>query len=270
MYTGYIVIQPDDENLAALYEGRSTDYNFIVNQYVIIQDVEGKVIDKRRWDGEKLVPLSYVKIKDFKPKTPKQECACDLLSNKEIPIKIIAGVAGSGKSRLSIVHGLYFVDKQVYSKLFSVRHNVGVGRSNGFLKGSKVEKILAWLGFLRDNMSDRQLTIEEMIGRETLEVDGIEFLKGRDIKDAWMMIDEAEDIDEPVFKMVGERCSEGSVICFIGDLDQATQEEFKKSSGLRRAIEKFQGLPQVGIIVFDDKENDNVRSDVSRIFTKYY
>jgi predicted ribonuclease YlaK len=255
--------------MVKIYENKN-DFGFLINEYAIIKDLSGTTVDKRRWDGQEFKRLTYTKIKDFKSRSDKQDCACDMLSNKDIGIKILSGVSGSGKSKLAIVHGLYFVEKQIYSKLFSVRHNVGIGRSNGFLPGSKVEKIMAWLGFLKDNTSDSLLTIEEMINRETLELDGVEFLKGRDIKDAWIMIDECEDLTQPEFQMIGERCSEKSVICFIGDLDQATQEEYKRSSGLKRAIENLKGLSQVGIIVFDDKELDNVRSDVSRIFTSKY
>jgi predicted ribonuclease YlaK len=270
LYTGYTIIQPDDEKLALLYEGKNTDYNFLINQYVIIQDAEGKVIDKRRWDGEKLVPLSYTKIKDFKPMTPKQECLCDMLSNPNLSIRIIAGVAGSGKSKIVMTHGLHYVFKQVYNKFFLVRHNVSVGEKNGYLPGNKFDKIRGWLGFFEDNLDSVQYTIEELFERGMLDVDSPEYLKGRDLKNSWILVDECEDLTEDQFKMIGERISAGSVMCFVGDYEQTTQEKYKKFNGLKRAIENLKGLPQVGIIVFDDVKNDNVRSEASKIFTTYY
>jgi len=193
-----------------------------------------------------------------------------MLSNKDIPIKIISGVPGSGKSKMSILHGMHFLSKGDYEKIFLVRHNVGVGEKNGYLPGSKFEKIRGWLGFFEDNIDDSQYTIEELVEKGSLDVDAVEYLKGRDLKNMWVLIDECEDLTEEQFKMIGERVSYGSSICFIGDYEQTTQDKYKSNSGLKRAIEKLAGNKFVGIIGFDDKENDNVRSEVSKVFSSIY
>lgn len=252
-----------------LYEGKM-ELNLLINQYLIIKNEKGEVIDKRRWDGKEFKYLNPVKIKGFKAKTVKQECLADLLSNKNIPIKLVCGVAGSGKTKLTIVHGLHFIQKQEYGRIFVVRHNVGIGEKNGYLPGDKFEKIRAWLGFFEDNILDTQLSIEDMYSRGILDTDAVEYLKGRDLANSWIQIDESEDLSEEQFKMIGERVSDGSVICFVGDYEQATQDKYKNNSGIRRAIDKLSGNPLVGVIVFDDKEQDNVRSEVSKVFTSCY
>lgn len=269
MYTGILEITCNDEELAMLYEGKS-ELNLLTNQYLIIKNPKGEVVDKRRWDGKELKYLNPAKIKGFKPKTVKQECLADLLSNKSIPVKIVCGIAGSGKSKMTIAYGLHSLQKQEFGRIFVIRHNVGIGEKNGYLPGDKFEKIRAWLGFFEDNILDTQLTIEDMYSRGILDTDSVEYLKGRDLANSWIIIDECEDLTEEQFKMIGERVSDGSVICFVGDYDQATQEKYRSSSGIKRAIEKLAGEPEVGIIVFDDKENDNVRSNVSKLFTSKY
>jgi len=268
-YNGFLEIKLEsDEEVAELYEGRMV-LQLKTNQYLIVRNKDNEIIDKKRWDGEKLVSLSSVKIKGFKAKTYKQECLFDLLSNKNIPIKIIAGVPGSGKSKISIVFGSHFLNRGDYERIFLVRHNVGIGEKNGYLKGTKEDKIMGWLGFFRDNW-DGQETIEELCSNGSIELEGVEFIKGRDIQNSWCMIDECEDLTESQFKVIGERVSYGSAICFIGDYEQVTQEKYKQSNGLIRAIKNLAGNPHCGIVVFDDKENDNVRSEVSRIFTNIY
>jgi PhoH-like ATPase len=269
LYNGYIEIQPSDEELASLYEGNN-NYNLITNQYVIIKNANGEVIDKGRWDGNAFVRLIYTKIKDFKPLSAKQECLFDLLSNNKIPIKIVAGCAGSGKTKITMAFGLHYLLKQVYSKFFLVRHNVSVGEKNGYLPGDKFEKIRGWLGFFEDNLDDIQYTVEELFKRKILDVDSPEYMKGRDLKDCWILIDEAEDLTEEQFKMIGERVSAGSIVCFVGDFNQTTQEKYKKYNGLKRAIKNLAGNPLVGIIVFDDEKNDNVRSESSKVFSYLY
>lgn len=268
-YNGYEVLKLNDVELADFYEG---DYkaDLKINQYVILKNEKDEVIDKFRFVGNGYKKIAYPKLKDFKTLNWKQDCLCDLLSNSSIPIKIIAGVAGSGKTAICMRFGLYYLSKQTYSKIFLVRHNVSVGEKNGFLPGSKEEKIRPWLGFFEDNLDSVQYNVEEMISRGMLEVDSPEYMKGRDIKQSWIMIDEAEDLSEDQFKMLGERISTGSVICFIGDYEQTTQEKYKKSSGLIRAINKLAGNSNVGIIVFDDKLNDNVRSEASKVFSYLY
>lgn len=269
MYSGYIEIQPNDEELAALYEGNN-NYGLLINQYVIIKDKYGNIIDKGRWNGEKLIPLSFTRIKDFKPLSWKQECLCDMLSNRSIPIRIIAGVSGSGKTKMAMTFGFHYLAKGIFTKFFVVRHNVAVGEKNGFLKGTKNEKIMGWLGFFEDNLDGIQYSIDELIERKMLDIDSPEYMKGRDLKNSWILIDESEDLTEAQFRMLGERTSVGSVICFVGDYEQTTQEVYKKDNGLKRAIEKLAGNPLVGIIVFDDRNNDNVRSEASKVFSYLY
>jgi predicted ribonuclease YlaK len=268
LYSGYLEVQPNNEELSALYEGNNI-YNLLINQYLIIKNEDGKVIDKRRWDGNNLVKLIYTKIKDFKPLTPKQECLCDLLANQTIPIRIIAGCAGSGKSKITMTFGMHFLNKGMFQKFFVVRHNVSVGEKNGYLKGNKFEKIRGWLGFFEDNLEGQQ-TIEELFDLGKLDMDSPEYMKGRDLKNSWILVDEAEDLTEAQFKMIGERISAGSIMCFVGDYDQITESKYKKFSGIKRAINNLAGNPNVGIIVFDDLQNDNVRSEASKVFSYLY
>jgi len=269
MFTGIRTIKMNNDQICRVYENNN-DFDLLINEYLIMQDEDGKTKDKLRWSGTEFIKINYEKVKDFKPKSDKQSCLFDLLCNKDIPIRIVCGVPGSGKSRCCITYGLHFVNTQIYSNLFVVRHNAGIGEKNGYLPGDKFQKILNWLGFLEDNLGDTQYTIQEMYDRGMLKVDSVEYMKGRDIKDSFIIIDESEDLTEDQFKMLGERPSGESVICFVGDYEQATQEKYKQSSGLKRAIEKLKGNPKVGIIVFDDKYNDNVRGDVSKIFTYLY
>jgi PhoH-like ATPase len=274
LYNGILEIVLDDENVAQFYEKKyKYDYskeNLLINQYVVLKNKNNKVLEKGRWDGNSFVELSYPKIEDFKPISIKQEFLCDLLSNMNIPIKIVGGIAGSGKTKIAMTFGFHFLSKQKFNRFFVVRHNVPVGERNGFLPGDKFEKIRGWLGFFEDNLDGIQYTIEEMIDRKMLDVDSPEYMKGRDLKNSWILIDEAEDLSEDQFKMIGERISAGSVMCFVGDYEQTTQDKYKNSSGLKRAINKLAGNPKVGIVVFDDKENDNVRSEASKIFSFLY
>jgi predicted ribonuclease YlaK len=273
IYTGIKNVQMSDQELADFYENKNPSSNIFgmkLNEYIIVKNKNGEIVDKQKFTKDGFKKLTYIKLKDFKPLSVKQECAFDLLSNTAIPIKILGGVPGAGKTAIAIRYGMYYLLKQTYSNILVVRHNVGVGEKNGFLPGDKYEKLRGWLGFLEDNLDFTQYTVDEMFDRKMLSVDGVEYMKGRDIKNTFIIIDEAEDLTTEQFKMIGERVSANSTICFIGDQNQTTQEKYQNNNGLKRAIESLAGNPLVGMIVFDDKLMDNMRSETSKVFSYYY
>lgn len=269
MYNGFKELTLNEEELAALYENR---YNaeLLPNQYLIVKDLNNHIVDKFYWNGKSLEKLKVKKSKEFKPRTYKQECCFDMLGRDDIKVKIMFGVAGCGKTKMALRFGFDYMRDGKVDKIFIIRHNVSVGEKNGFLKGSKEEKILGWLGCIKDNIDDRQESIEQLITFEKIEVEAVEYIKGRDIKNAWIIIDESEDLTEEQFKVIGERVSEGSYICYIGDIEQTSQKQYKDNNGLKRGINSLAGDPLVSIIGMEDKDLDNVRSNVSRLFTYKY
>ena len=63
MYKGYIEVVPTEEEHAKLYENPSENiFNCLTNQYIILKDVDGNIIDKFKWDGDKYAKLSYKQI----------------------------------------------------------------------------------------------------------------------------------------------------------------------------------------------------------------
>lgn len=267
-YTGYIHISVEDPRLASVYENINV-FSMLPNQYLIVTDSD-KCIEKFRWTGNEYARLSYVSIPEFKPLSAKQYCLSDMLSNFDIPVRIITGVAGSGKTKMTVKYGLHFLEKGKISKIFFTRHNSPIGEPIGATPGSVNEKVRVWLGCLADNLDDYVYTIEEMLERDMLEVDAIAMMKGRDLKNCWIIVDEAEDLTANQFKMLGERCSSGSVINFIGDTGQITQEKYKRDNGLNRAIDSLKGNPLVSMLSFNDPDKDNFRSKASKVFTNYY
>lgn len=258
-----------DEELAAFYEEK-LKIEMLINQYLILRNSEQKIVDKLRWDGKKYQKIKYPKINGFKSRNFKQDCLMDLLLNDSVPIKIIAGCSGSGKTCLAVTTGMHLLKKGKFERIFVVRHEVAVGEKIGFLPGDQNTKSKAWLKFFEDNLFGEQSSLSELIERGSVEVDSVSFLKGRSIANSFMIIDECEDLEENQFRMIGERTAMNSVISFVGDIEQVTQEKYRKNSGLKRAIDKLKGNPLVGIVVFDDAVTDNVRSKASKVFSSIY
>lgn len=272
-FTGihYIDIK-NDEVVNVLKNRNFADYieNFNENDYILAQNENKKVIGKYKIKNNNLIDLPFVSLGKgknlFTPLNPEQECAFDLLADNDIKIKLLTGVAGTGKTKIAIQFGLHKLLKGEVKKIFLVRNPVHIGEELGFHKGDKKNKSLNWNNPIKDNMGDRLESLEEMADRGMVELDIPSEMKGRNIEDSWIIVDEAEDLTEEVFKMLGERVSSGSTIIFTGDIKQVSKVKFKNSSGLERAF----GLKGKTDIFGSVELIEVVRSEVSKVFATLY
>lgn len=105
LYKGFTEICLSDSELASLYEGNKVNFNLNTNEYLLIKNDEENLIDKFKWNGEKLVNLQNKTFKsiyfdDFKPKDVFQLCAMDSIINNDVTL--LYGGAGSGKTLISL------------------------------------------------------------------------------------------------------------------------------------------------------------------------
>lgn len=114
-YKGYIeIFGTEEENDKQLYELMNSN-SLHANEYIIIHDTDTENISAVRWDkvNEEFVDIKY-KSNKIKPLNIYQSCAMDLLCNDKIPIKVIAGTYGAGKSKLT----MNIMEERIYSGLY--------------------------------------------------------------------------------------------------------------------------------------------------------
>jgi PhoH-like ATPase len=268
----------DQEMLAHIYsQPESNDFDLLTNQYLIIYDKEKpiyndfgeivnyQVIDKFRYNGEKLVPLKLPNKKIVNPKNEEQACALDLLYNPDIPIKIIAGTYGSGKTYLTVKMALYHVlEKGTHSKIMVIRNPIGSGEAIGWLKGTKEDKTQDFFKPIIQHLDGGEQEAFYLEQRGQLIKEIPYYIKGLSIEDTFVIVDEAEDLDVKLLKLIGTRLGENSCIVFSGDFKQA-ESKYIHNNGLLRAIDKLKGHPLVGIVVLQE----DVRSEASKVFTEF-
>ena len=103
-YTGYKEAILSEEELANFYSNPwNYDLGFEIkeNEYLIIKNEEGIVVDKQCYQNGEFRPLHYRTVKsqhagDFKSKNLQQDLAFDMLQDSRTPIKILTGRFGSG------------------------------------------------------------------------------------------------------------------------------------------------------------------------------
>lgn len=266
MYTGFVEVEAmDNREYDEILKEYIGGEGLITNQYLIIHFLGEQFA--HRWTGTELIDISLPHYSILAPQNVYQACAIDLLWNMDVPIKIITGTYGSGKTYLSVKMGLNYIkddapkDKQ-FAKLMMVRNAVGAGSDDiGYLKGSKSDKTDPYFKPIVQHLERGEDDLQELESKGQIEKEIPYYMKGLSIANTFMIVDEAEDLDLKLIKLVGTRLSEGSAVVFSGDFNQA-EDKFIHNNGLYAAIEQLKGNPLVGIVCLQE----DIRSEASKVF----
>ena len=277
-YKGYIEIYgTEDEIDQQLYDLMQAN-TLKVNQYVIIHekqfDSDEDELFASRWNGEDFEEVMMPKKKyPIQPLNGPQLCAIDLMNRKDIPIKIICGGYGAGKTMIAVKCAEELVENYQYNKLMLVRNPVPADDIDiGALPGSKHDKVGSYFKSMTQYLKDYSNGIDvdafdptnEMAAKQRgyeLIMEIPSFMKGMSVLDTIMIVDECEDLSLKQVKMLGTRVGKNSCVVFTGDYHQA-EKKYKVDSGMSKMIEQFKGNPLVGIIVLEE----DVRSSTSKLF----
>ena len=242
-----------DELIAHMESGSS----FITNQYVIIDNS-----DIFRWDGKELVPLAY-DVKSISPRNTEQKMAFDLLDNDEIPVKLLTGVAGGGKTRMAFEFALKKLKDyhNPIEKILILRNPATVGKDLGLLPGTKEEKMMPWIKTITNLCDDEAYDLMSAI-----EFDTPAYQQGITWDKTFVIVEEAQMLCEDLFQMLGSRVGFKSKIVFAGDYKQAFDHKYRgEKNGLLKGVKAFHslgGVPLVGLVEMQKSE----RSDVAQLF----
>lgn len=280
-YKGYIEIKgTEEENDYTLKELMVSD-TLHPNQYIIVTDTDyeenGEIFERSyavKWTGDDYAETIIPRSKELQPKNMPQACAIDLMFSKDIPIKIICGGYGSGKTYIAVKSAEELINRYFcYSKLLLVRNPIPADNIDiGALPGTKHDKVGSYFQSMTQYLSDVSSNMYE----DSFDPDNLEaakrrgyqlemeipsFMKGRSVDDTLMIVDECEDLNLKLIKLLGTRIGNNSAIVLTGDWHQAEQQ-YKYDSGISKLIEQTIDDPLVGIVVLDE----DVRSSVSKTF----
>lgn len=267
MYSGVMTLTFNDEELAKFYEGKY-EQNFYTNQYVIIKNLDGEVIDKGRWNGECFVPLKYGKVQNdffgkFVPRNCEQELAFDLLQNDSITGKLLVGGFGSGKTILALVHAYSFINGRSpkYDKIVYLRNNISVKDTVdlGALPNGKNEKLLPWAMPLADILGE-ETQLSYLIDSGKLQLEHLGFIRGRSYRNSVVFLSEAQNTTQEMMAIVTSRIGEGSILIVEGDVNQCDKGVFEKKSGIYSLAEALKGDMEFGMVTLNKNERSRFAS----------
>ena len=273
IFTGYTTVLVDDQIIDRFYERQEVYLEtpgLFSNQYVMLVSSANEKKTALGKYVSSAMPLRQLlksrKIWGIKPRNKEQQFLMDALMDPAIQIVTAIGKAGSGKTICAIAAGLeQTIDemKQEYTRVIVSRPVQPLGKDIGFLPGTMEEKMSPWLMPIQDNlqflMGNDKLTLDIYMQKGTIEIEALTYIRGRSISNAFIIIDEAQNLTTHELKTIITRVGEGTKIVLTGDVEQIDNVYIDSTSnGLTHAVEKFKRFDLASHITLTKGERSKV------------
>ncbi len=271
------------------------------NQIVVIKNTgrEGKTtksaLSKCISIDKPLVPIAKIEQAfGLKPRNKEQSFSLDLLFDENIRLLTLTGPSGTGKTCLAIaaaleqLKGIGNTSCAKYEKLIVTRPVQPVGKDIGFLPGTLEEKMEPWISPIRDNVNflmnnrkgnKKRVSIDStkssfgddhylklMQDKGLIEIEAITFIRGRSIPNAYIIIDEAQNLSMHELKTIITRVGDGTKLILTGDIEQIDNVHVDVfTNGLTYAVEKFKEYGIAGHVNLIKGERSELATLASKI-----
>jgi phosphate starvation-inducible protein PhoH and related proteins len=199
-----------------------------------------------------VAPEPIFKRPEVVPRNSNQALLMSKLNDRDLPIVVACGPAGSSKTYCACVAGLRaLLDGQV-KKLVVTRSATPIGGEDlGFLPGGLNDKLTPLLLSVLESFYQflSPSHVQQMIDDKLIELCPISMIRGRTFSDSWIVLDEASCASVAAFKCIITRIGPGSKLVITGDEDQS---DLKGENGLSDFLRRLgPGIPgQIELVKF--------------------
>jgi len=274
IYTGYATILVDDQTIDQFYAKEPVyleDSRLHPNQYImLVSSANEKKTALGRFIGPTLPMRQLMNNKKtawgIKTRNKEQHFLMDALMDPSIGVVTAIGKAGTGKTICAIGAGLeQTIDEgsAEYTRIIVSRPVQPLGKDIGFLPGTMEEKMSPWLMPIQDNlqtlMGNDKMTLEIYMSKGTIEIEALTYIRGRSIANAFIIIDEAQNLTTHELKTIITRVGEGTKIVLTGDVEQIDNVYIDATTnGLTHAVEKFKDFELASHITLHKGERSRI------------
>ncbi|MBX3162886.1 MAG: PhoH family protein [Bacteroidetes bacterium] len=223
----------------------------MANHYYILKNSSQSVLVRYNQEEDTLQRVIKTAAFGVIPKNAEQAFALDAIMNPDIKLVSIQGVAGTGKTLLSLAGALE--QRRSYHQIYLARPIVPLSNKDiGYLPGDVNSKLNPYMEPLWDNLkyirslfSERDKEhkqLNEMVESQKLVVCPLAYIRGRSLSNVFFIVDEAQNLTPHEVKTIITRAGENTKIIFTGDINQIdTPYLDAQSNGLSYMIEKLKG-----------------------------
>jgi len=182
-------------------------------------------------------------------------------------ITVLRGQAGSGKSLIAAQVGLDLLFRKEVEKIILTRPAVTSGEEIGYLPGDKDAKLAPYTAAIYDNMY--RLYSKEKIDKEimegNIEVIPLAFMRGRNLTNCCVVVDEGQNITHRQMELVLGRMCQGSKMIICGDVAQIDLKD-KKLSGFNFICTNFKEVPGFAVVTLKTNHRDPIVEQILEIY----
>jgi phosphate starvation-inducible PhoH-like protein len=200
------------------------------------------------------------------PKNPAQKNYIECIYR--FPQVFVTGPAGTGKTYIAAAIAADMYLRNQIRKIILTRPNIPAGKSLGFFAGTIEDKIAPWVVPLTEVLEDRlgKGKYEIALKRKDIEIVPFEVMRGRSFNNAFVILDEGQNLTPHEMKMFLTRIGEDTKVIVNGDL---LQHDLRETSGLSVAIDLiFKHNIEAAVCHFD--HDDVVRSGICAQWTRAF
>lgn len=193
------------------------------------------------------------KNKLIAPRSPNQAKYIDTIKSHDMVFGV--GPAGTGKTFLAVAMAVQMFQEGLIERMVFCRPAVEAGEQLGFLPGDMLEKIDPYLRPIYDALHEMMPgdDVQKRIEKGQIEIAPLAFMRGRTLKNAFVVLDEAQNTTSMQMKMFLTRMGEGTRMVITGDPSQIDLPPGTQS-GLKEAMSILSHVDEVPFIHFDAKD----------------
>lgn len=250
--------------------------NIKPNECVYFESKLGEGLAIGRRVGDQLHTIKTKKPWGLDLRNKEQAFAVDMLCDPRLPLVSLVGRSGGGKTLIAIASALEMVlEQKKYNRMIIYRPIQPVGNDIGFLPGTLEEKLGPWMQAISDsfeflfetkNGTKWKTTLDRYLTDGSIQMEAITYIRGRSIPNAFILIDESQNLSKEEVKTILTRAGTGTKIVMTGDIEQIDNSYLDATNnGLSYVIEKFKDIDLAGHITFTKGERSILASKAAEI-----
>ncbi|SFB51101.1 PhoH family protein [Algoriphagus aquimarinus] len=271
----YILDDIDPQYIDKLYEQGYVEAKTVLgtrkrksNAYYILKSDKNSVLAYYNSDESILERVDKKLAYNIKPKNAEQTFALHAITNPNIRLVSIQGVAGTGKTLLALAGALE--QRREYKQIYLARPIVPLSNKDiGYLPGDIKSKLNPYMEPLWDNLkfiqnqykeTDKEFQkITELVNQEKLVIQPLAYIRGRSLSNIFFIVDEAQNLTPHEIKTIISRAGENTKIIFTGDVFQIdTPYLDSQSNGLSYLIDRVKDHPLYAHIKLEKGERSEL------------